>query len=75
MGMDGAIERMVESGEMSCGCGCGHGESSNWQTIAIATVPCQKWSEPYDLAKALKEGTIFPELNKPFYMGGDDNVR
>lgn len=43
--------------------------------IAIASVPCQKWSEPYDLAKALKEGTIFPELNKPFYMGGDDNVR
>lgn len=43
--------------------------------IAIATVPCQQWSEPYDLAKALKEGTIFPELNKPFYMGGDDNVR
>ena len=34
--------------------------------IAIATVPCQQWSEPYDLAKALKEGTIFPELNKPF---------
>lgn len=44
--------------------------------IAIASVPCQEWSEPYDdLAKALKEGTIFPELNKPFYMGGDDNVR
>lgn len=43
--------------------------------IAMASVPCQNFSEPYDLAKALKEGTIFPELNKPFYMGGDDNVR
>lgn len=73
MGNDGAMERMVENSEMSCGCGCG--EHSSGMTIAIATVPCQKWSEPYDLAKALKEGTIFPELNKPFYMGGDDNVR
>ncbi|BBF43944.1 hypothetical protein lbkm_2632 [Lachnospiraceae bacterium KM106-2] len=39
--------------------------------LAIASVPCQKWVNTYDYANALKEGTIFPELNKPFYCGGE----
>lgn len=47
---------------------------SQEQTIAMATIPCQKWKDTYDLCKALKEGTIFPELNKPFYCGGDEDV-
>ncbi len=36
-------------------------------TLAMATVPAQKWCEPYDLLKALEEGTIFPCLNLTFY--------
>lgn len=35
--------------------------------LAIATVPCQKWSGVYEPEKALCCGTIFPELNLPFY--------
>lgn len=38
------------------------------EEIAIASVPMQKWEEPYDLDKALKSGNIFPLLHKPFYI-------
>ncbi len=34
--------------------------------LAIAYVPWQRWNETYEPEKALKAGTIFPELNKPF---------
>lgn len=37
-------------------------------TIAIASVLCQTFGETYDLKTALKEGTVFLELNKPFYL-------
>lgn len=42
-------------------------------TLAIATVPSQPWSQPYDCEKALCVGTIFPNLHMPFYCGGDAN--
>lgn len=35
--------------------------------LAIASVPIQKWGETYDVKKALEIGTIFKELNKPFF--------
>lgn len=35
--------------------------------LAIPYIPVQKWSEIYDFATALEEGTVFPELNKPFF--------
>ena len=38
--------------------------------LAIATVPMQPWETPYDAATALKQGTIFPCLDKPFYVTG-----
>ncbi|WP_243875010.1 spore coat associated protein CotJA [Blautia obeum] len=34
--------------------------------IAMAYVPCQKFSTTYDLGYALNVGTVFPELCKPF---------
>lgn len=35
--------------------------------IAMAYVPWQKFDRLYDdLEKAYKNGTVFPELNKPF---------
>ena len=34
--------------------------------LAMAYVPWQRFGQTYDLSKALCEGTIFPELNKPF---------
>ncbi len=42
--------------------------------LAIATVPMQPWETPYDSAKGLKQGTIFPCLDLPFFVtGGDAN--
>lgn len=35
--------------------------------LTMAYVPWQQFSETYEPAKALKIGTIFPELDKPFY--------
>ena len=34
--------------------------------LAMAYVPWQRFSQTYDLSKALCVGTIFPELDKPF---------
>ena len=33
---------------------------------AMAYVPCQKFTENFELAYALQVGTIFPQLCKPF---------
>ena len=35
--------------------------------LAMASVPVQKWGRRYDDAKALEQGTIFPDLDKPFF--------
>lgn len=41
--------------------------TSEKQVIAMAYVPWQHFNRIYeDLEIAYKEGTIFPELNKPF---------
>ncbi|MFP3152918.1 spore coat associated protein CotJA [Lachnospiraceae bacterium ZAX-1] len=36
-------------------------------SVAMAYVPWQQFHTVYELDKALECGTIFPELNKPFY--------
>lgn len=36
--------------------------------LAIASVPVQEWGEVYDEKEAFYAGTIFPELNKPFFI-------
>ncbi len=56
-------------------CGCGQtlpGVSPEaGLVLAMATVPMQSWETPYDPKTALKQGTVFPGLDKPFYvMGG-----
>lgn len=74
MGRTLAIER-EETEEHSLSCSSGGSEGHGGAVIAMAKVPKQKWNQPYDMAMALKQGTIFPELDKPFYMGGDEDVR
>lgn len=37
------------------------------QKIGIASVNCQTWGELYSPEDALKNGTIFKELNRPFF--------
>ncbi len=36
--------------------------------LAIASVPTQSWEKVYDENEALHKGTIFPELDKPFFV-------
>lgn len=36
--------------------------------LAIASVPYQQWGSLYDDGKALRQGTIFQELDLPFYV-------
>jgi len=43
------------------------------QQLAIASVPPQTWSTPQDPVKALKMGTIFQELNLPFYLSDESS--
>lgn len=38
--------------------------------VAMAYIPWQQLNEVYEPMTALKNGTIFPELNKPFMAGG-----
>ena len=38
--------------------------------LAMAYVPWQRFGRTFDLDQALQLGTIFPELNKPFYGRG-----
>lgn len=43
--------------------------------LAIATVPMQPWETPYEPARALKQGTVFPCLALPFFItGGGKNA-
>lgn len=41
--------------------------------LAIASVPIQEWGEIYDDKNALDIGTIFHELNKPFFAASTVN--
>ena len=47
----------------------------NQEELAIASVPIQHWGQIYEPDKAFCRGTIFPDLDKPFYVtetGGAD---
>ncbi|MCI7812867.1 MAG: spore coat protein CotJB [Lachnospiraceae bacterium] len=41
--------------------------------LAIAFVPPQQWNTVYDLPQAFKHGTLFPDLDKPFYITENQN--
>lgn len=50
----------------------------NKEHLAIASVPCQEWGNLYPEKQALKVGTIFEDLNMPFFaadgtMNGGEN--
>ncbi len=36
--------------------------------LAIASVPIQQWNHVYDEDRAFRNGTMFPELHRPFYV-------
>lgn len=45
-------------------------DSSGGMVLAMAYVPKQKLCEVYDVETALVNGTLFPELDKPFLGKG-----
>lgn len=45
----------------------------NPEIIAMASIPIQAFGEIYDPKIALQCGTIFAELDLPFYAGGKTN--
>lgn len=51
--------------DYSCVSGFKQSDCAN-MTIAMAYVPWQQFRNLYDLDRALKVGTIFAELDKPF---------
>ena len=64
---------MQDSYRSDCGCGINSRVSEIYEhlnmanaPLAMAYVPYQQWNQTFDLGKALKVGTIFPELYKPF---------
>lgn len=38
--------------------------------VGMGYVPIQSWQQPYTLETAFRRGTIFPDLDLPFMMGG-----
>ena len=39
-------------------------------SLAMAYVPVQKFGQTYEIEEAWNNGTLFPDLNKPFLRGG-----
>lgn len=48
---------------------CGNMNDMEGFALAMAYVPWQQWGEVYPLNTGLSRGTIFPELDKPFFKG------
>lgn len=44
----------------------------NMSYLAIANVPMQQWKEVYEEEQAFTNGTVFPELYKPFFITAMD---
>lgn len=61
--------RRTKCSSMANNCPC-HSDPLSGMPIAMAYVPWQCFHDVYEPDKALQYGTIFPELNKPFYGKG-----
>ena len=47
-----------------------HGDGDSVQALAMVYSPYQSWEDIYDMEEALKRGTLFDALYKP-YIGGN----
>ena len=52
---------------MNCTCGCGQ---QCELPLAMTYMPMQTWRQIYEPCDAMKAGTIFAELDLPFYGEG-----
>ncbi len=75
------LRRLLEDEQASCACGntrvsqtrsesgsCMHGceRVSDGMPLAMVYSPCQIWRGIYDCETALRRGTLFKELDKPW---------
>lgn len=60
---------MPGADESHCGCKKDSPYMQNEYALAMAYVPWQHFANVYEPDKALEIGTIFPELDKPFWAG------
>ena len=44
------------------------------ENLAIASVPMQEWGALYETKEALRVGTVFQDLNKPFFAAPSDGT-
>lgn len=70
MGNSAPYERQSMENSTLCGHNTEMKDPISNMPIAMAYVPWQFFRETYEPDKALQYGTIFPELNKPFYGKG-----
>lgn len=80
------LRRLLTEEEGSCGCAA-HSESrreqiashsgcnrvTNGEALAMVYSPCQSWCGIYDPETALRRGTLFKALDKPFEVKGREN--
>ncbi len=64
---EGRIDARSERDENSCQLGCAVKNCLSNFSLAMAYVPDQEWHELYEEEEALERGTIFRELDLPFY--------
>ena len=69
-----AVRSMPEHRERGFGCGCTPSDEYapnhyEYPSLAMVYAPYQKFDCLYDPADALKNATLFKELNKPFLAG------
>lgn len=57
---------MARDAEFSCENSCQKNDMGDFP-IGMGYVPWQNWREIYELEKAFQAGTIFAELDKPFF--------
>ena len=55
-----------ETARMSTGAGSCPADNIGKLALAMCYVPVQEWTDVYDTDTALKRGTLFPCLDKPF---------
>ena len=48
-------------------CTCKNGNVPAAPVLAMVQAPVQPWETLYDPEKSLREGTVFPSLDQPFY--------
>lgn len=56
--------------DYNCQLGMNNYQPVDDMPLAMAYVPIQRFGNVYDLCKGFERGTIFPDLDKPFYGAG-----